>query len=88
MVKCSRRSTRVRYEVRARKREWGERAIKWPFKRSTVPLTADVHYLYRILVFCSHFYNFSTRSGGINKIKRVYSGNGETIQPWERELVE
>ena len=61
--------------------EWVVRALKEPFKRITVPLLADVHSCYRIIVSVAHLYNFRVRFAGLNQIRTTYDIHEERAQP-------
>lgn len=52
--------------------EWGDWAIKWPFKRLTVPLHADSHSRYWIIVCCTHLYNFIIIFVDLNHIRNTF----------------
>ena len=66
--------------------EWGVNGMKYPFKRLSVPLPADVNSRFRILQICAHLLNFRSRFVGLNQIRSVYKDEGAHVQPWLREF--
>ena len=67
--------------------EWGVRAVKGPFGRLRVPLSAISSKRLRILQSCCHLYNLRTRYVGLNQIRTTYADKGSVTQPWAQDLI-
>lgn len=62
--------------------EWGIRALKAPFGRLRLPLSADSKSRCRLLTVCVHLLNLRTRCVGLNQIRTTYGGNETDCNPW------
>lgn len=68
--------------------EWGVRAVKAPFGRLRLPLSADASIRFRLLQVSMHLYNLRTRKVGLNQIRTVYGDEDISQQPWTDRLAE
>lgn len=78
----------ILYQVVSRERqsaEWSIRAVKEPFRRLRLHLTADSAVRFHLLYVCVNLYNIPARVNVFNQ--NVYGNLPEVRQPWEQRYL-
>eukprot|EP00171_Calliarthron_tuberculosum_P005428 IDg5428t1 len=68
--------------------EWGIRALKGPFERMRLPLSAVSTRRGRLLRVCVHLLNMRTRLIGLSQIRTTYSAGTTNSAPWVTRMNE